>query len=485
MTPLIWILIWLLRALSGTCALPDPVNVNLSSNHFIHLLTWAPGLGTPPGVHYRVMIKDFRSGLPWKEVAGCEHVQSPLVCNLTKDFSEIDNIYYYQVYAVLGNQSSNSIGNPKGFLPIDNTYLDPPKVTVRACNGTLCVDLRPPIGSLEDIYNKFTYALIITSKGRAYTMHTKSLKGEVLKDLAPGRQYCVSVQILGNEERTAKNSSYSQPHCASTSANPTAGTIDVLVAVCAAVVLMFLCVSLLFHTGYICLKPPLPDVLISIKHQEHHLPEPDCKERFSPVQVLPPSGCDDSEVETEAEGTSCSGEAEYETRRGTEAALTSRDSLSSSASSSGPNKSYHTSSSADLPSPGETLSICPLSPLSLSDNRLPDLDRGRSQALDPRSSLSSERSAGMVEGLLPMEEEEEGCLEISLLSVTLGGREEVRPLVDVAGPEPQGASVRDSPDPTTPFLPSVVEFWAPEPVSTQTHVSTADMEEESQCYLRR
>lgn len=34
--------------------LPQPVNLKLTSNHFIHMLNWEPGPGTPPGVSYQV-----------------------------------------------------------------------------------------------------------------------------------------------------------------------------------------------------------------------------------------------------------------------------------------------------------------------------------------------------------------------------------------------------------------------------------------------
>lgn len=36
--------------------LPLPVNLNLTSVSFIHMLTWEPGPGTPAGVHYNVTV---------------------------------------------------------------------------------------------------------------------------------------------------------------------------------------------------------------------------------------------------------------------------------------------------------------------------------------------------------------------------------------------------------------------------------------------
>lgn len=51
---------------------------------------------------------------------------------------------------------------------------------------------------------------------------TKSLRRRVLEDLAPGRVYCVSVRF--SDSLLSRESSYSQPQCASTSSINTAGT---------------------------------------------------------------------------------------------------------------------------------------------------------------------------------------------------------------------------------------------------------------------
>ena len=60
-----------------------------------------------------------------------------------------------------------------------------------------------------------------------YSEEMTSLKEKVLNNLAPGREYCVSVRIRDSEERSNKNSSYSQPHCAFTAAKYNAGTLCV------------------------------------------------------------------------------------------------------------------------------------------------------------------------------------------------------------------------------------------------------------------
>ncbi|CDQ85234.1 unnamed protein product [Oncorhynchus mykiss] len=265
MSPVIWMVTWLLQAHSAMCDLPAPVNVTLSSRHFVHQLRWDPGSGSPRNVSYRVMIFSSRGGQSWEVVAGCEHVESPLVCNLTKAFSSRSQTYYNRVFAVSGNEVSPP-GNQIGFKPIDGTLLDPPVVSVKACGSTLCVNLRPPVDGLWDVYDSFRYSLSIRSSrhGAKYSEEMTSLKEKILNNLAPGREYCVSVRIRDSEERSNKNSSYSQPHCAFTAAKYNADA-EISVVLCLLVLSGLLTTTLLFHTGFICLRRHLPEVLVSYR----------------------------------------------------------------------------------------------------------------------------------------------------------------------------------------------------------------------------
>ncbi|XP_041699614.1 uncharacterized protein LOC121536423 [Coregonus clupeaformis] len=527
MTPVIWLVAWLLQAHSAMCDLPAPVNVTLSSSHFVHLLKWDPGPESPGGVYYLVKVcSDGMVGEPWEVVAGCEHVEFPLECNLTKAFSSRNHIYYNQVFTVLGNQVSLP-AYQNGFKPITDTHLDPPVVSVRACDSTLCVGLRPPVDGLRDLYDRFHYKFNISSStrlGATFSVQTESLKGVILKDLAPGREYCVSVSILDNQEIRTKSSSYSQPHCAFTAAKETADT-EISVVLCL-LVLFGLCAALLVHTGFICLRQPLPEVLSSIQHKEENLhPVPYDEERCLSGHVVPPSppsgstgkdGASDEEGEGETEGERSSGGGQGYKTRGITADLTSRNPLSSSSSSSSSRtevflhpypkahfSAYPTATSTDTQTTAETESNRPHVPvfitsdqqptslhrpdrlsMSLSNNhplskpsqtsQLPESAWCASRGQVLSFSLSSERDTGNVEGLHPGEEEEEegSCLDVNLLSVTLSRHEEMM--------EPEHLSVGEPPEPTTPFLPSDTKCWAPEPVTTQTHTATSEVEEEEE-----
>lgn len=42
---------------SGIVLVPAPVNVDVLSNNFIHILRWSPGNGTQPGTVYNVNVR--------------------------------------------------------------------------------------------------------------------------------------------------------------------------------------------------------------------------------------------------------------------------------------------------------------------------------------------------------------------------------------------------------------------------------------------
>ena len=61
-------------------------------------------------------------GTLWVPVAGCQHVQSPLVCNLTKAFSVRDQQYFTRISALLDSQPATVVILPV-FEPIKNSKL--------------------------------------------------------------------------------------------------------------------------------------------------------------------------------------------------------------------------------------------------------------------------------------------------------------------------------------------------------------------------
>uniref|UniRef100_A0A667Z187 Fibronectin type-III domain-containing protein n=1 Tax=Myripristis murdjan TaxID=586833 RepID=A0A667Z187_9TELE len=279
--------------------LPTPYNVKVNSSHFIHLLTWEPGPGTPREAYYNVSVCSAH-GTSWEPVSGCEHVKQPLLCNLTEAFPDLEMAYYISVTAALGDQASQP-AYQNDFVPLRDTDLDLPLLTVTPCDRDLCVSLHPPVEHLRKVYDSFHYNLSVKSSS---FFETTSLKGEILKNVAPGRQYCVSVS-LSKKNTVRAVSNFSQPQCVSTTGIHSADA-QVSAGLCLFVVLILVILGLLVQTKYICLREPLPAVLTSIKHTEEMLvPSPCCTTSYSLIHIeptLPSRGETDNNMSDDSDG---------------------------------------------------------------------------------------------------------------------------------------------------------------------------------------
>ncbi|XP_060944082.1 interferon alpha/beta receptor 2-like [Limanda limanda] len=264
MTPFIWMLTWLLQILLAMSELPPPVNLILTPSH---MLKWQPGPQTPTGVYYNVTIITDK-GTSWVPVAGCENVHYPLVCDLTGAFYDQREVHFVRVVTVQEGQASQAVIH-SGYIPFKDTQLDLPHLTVTTCGRNLCVDLHPPMEHRREIYDTLSYKLKIecNSAERAkFFKDIRSLRRQILEDLAPGRQYCVSICILDKLESKASN--YSQPVCSSTSGIYTADQW-LSAVLCSLLMLGLVILVILVITGSICLKRrPLPLVLTTINHLE-------------------------------------------------------------------------------------------------------------------------------------------------------------------------------------------------------------------------
>ncbi|XP_026232130.1 interferon alpha/beta receptor 2-like isoform X2 [Anabas testudineus] len=252
--------------------LPQPVNLTLTSKHFHTELKWEPGPGTPRGVCYNITFNTDRE-VSWRPVPGCQLVQYPLVCNLTKVFSDPNKTYLSQVITLLGTQKSQP-ASYSGFKLIRDSQLDLPLLTVTPCDMSLCVELQLPMlykldmsQHYRDIYNSsLTYKLRIDSNNAEvqFQEDIRYLQKFIVTPVVPGRLYCVSVCFL--DRLLPKLSNYSQPVCAFI---PGIFYADpwISAGLCVLVIFGVVVVAFLFSTGSICLsKRPLPLVLTSVLH---------------------------------------------------------------------------------------------------------------------------------------------------------------------------------------------------------------------------
>ncbi|XP_048878405.1 cytokine receptor family member b2 isoform X2 [Brienomyrus brachyistius] len=221
------------------------------------MLTWDEGPNSTDGLCYTVKYHILNSGM-WKTVSGCECVLLPITCNLTEAFSDIEESYYTEIIAILGNNTSRKV-MLKSFIPKEDTFLDPPLLFLSSFVDSMRVDLKPPYDSLLSVYEMFTYTLTIvsTKNGFQFFEETTGLKGAVLPNLEPDAEYCVTVSI-----KNRKNT-YNRTQCASTALlyNPEKEIANVSFFL---LLIPFFFVFKYCYTSFFS-KPSLPNVLKSVK----------------------------------------------------------------------------------------------------------------------------------------------------------------------------------------------------------------------------
>ncbi|XP_038575690.1 uncharacterized protein LOC119903522 [Micropterus salmoides] len=483
MTALIWMLTWLLQVLPAVSELPQPVNLDLTSVHFSHMLKWEPGPGTPPGVYYHVSVNTER-GTSYVPVSGCERVQHPLVCNLTEACSKPEQVYIINVTALLDSQASKAV--QRRFKPIRDTQLDLPLLTVTPCGSGLCVDLQPPLEHLRKSYEALQYKLKITSHSgdKAQFMDT-NLGTKNVTDLARGRQYCVAVCFSDSLEPRVSN--YSQGVCAVT---PAIFTADQLISavLCLLVMSAVVVVALLISTGFICLMGrPLPLVLTSVHHIEEVLVVAYRSTSLSSLLNLkakaPSSGekrshetlSDQSDGESVTETPGGSRGGDYKLRVGINLLSSSSSSSSSSTLSDHltselePPPSFHTSQTSDFFNPQPE-------PLTLTETHS---NAGLSPHPPSAPCPPADTDSYTVERTEPNEDE-----EVNLLTLTFGRHEEEveeKALLDMAEVEPESSSASSVCEViynSTPVLPS--QMWDTEEVPIETVSCSVSEEEEEE-----
>ncbi|CAN9498051.1 unnamed protein product [Ophioblennius macclurei] len=339
---------WLPLVLSAVVKLPKPVNVAIISEGFSHVVKWKPGPGTPVQAYYSVSIATDRMASD-NLVPGCERVQHQLLCNLTEAFSDPMQTYITMVKAVLDEQSSYPAVASR-FTPLN--HMRPPLLTVTPCGRDLCVALEPPIERYREVYSSLNYHLRIESRGKddtQFLVETQSLRGKTLKDLTPGRQYCVSVSFWDILEETKSN--FSKPVCAYT---PAVISADPWIAagLCLLVIAAAIAVAMLVLAGFCCLRNKLfPSVLTSISHTEEDVLVP-CNVSLSSLWTVKvndtekesrSSSPDHSDQEYTAEDSAQSTGSAYQLKRDMASFL------STSSSSSGQPESTHTHSIQQVP----------------------------------------------------------------------------------------------------------------------------------------
>ncbi|KAF5903288.1 interleukin-20 receptor subunit alpha-like isoform X1 [Clarias magur] len=234
---------------------PAPVNLTMSSQHFIHLLTWEPGPGASKDLLYDVTFCVY--GSEWKTVDGCAAVNH-LQCNLTDAFSDLKEVYYINVTAISETDRSTPVSYPP-FTPVFDTLLELPSLRISPFNKTLCVYLQSPSERLHSVYDEFKYTLNITNdKGAQFQRTTKGLD-TVYLEVVPGVEYCVSVNITNQKVSAGK-----QAVCSSVPAAENSMDVVITVFLCLLVLGVALLITRSVLKRFLCVAR-LPLVLSSFQ----------------------------------------------------------------------------------------------------------------------------------------------------------------------------------------------------------------------------
>ncbi|XP_042351280.1 cytokine receptor family member b1 [Plectropomus leopardus] len=273
-------------------SLPAPVNLNISSVNFHHVLRWDPGPGTPPGTQYKII----------RRVNKKKQKQLPYS---TETFYILKLPRYQVEYGLTVQAFYNQTWSPESsklfFTPFEDTKIGPPGVSLAGCGNCIQINISLPeaekrskIIDIEKIYDvKFIIywkKIKDTDKDIGKDSDTKTAKCVITEDksytlsnLQTGMKFCVQVHI---EINVNKHTVPSPWKCTFTSIVDSSKNPVVLGAVAALLIFAFgtLMTSMfcLHYTGFLCkLRETLPEVLIEALSQGYIL----TPERMIPSKI--------------------------------------------------------------------------------------------------------------------------------------------------------------------------------------------------------
>uniref|UniRef100_A0A8B9QHA7 Tissue factor n=1 Tax=Apteryx owenii TaxID=8824 RepID=A0A8B9QHA7_APTOW len=246
-----------------------PLNLQMKSHNFQHVLSWQAGSDLTVPTHYRVLYTD-RS--KWKTAEQCSDI-TQLLCNLTEDFKDVSIRYSTLVQSFVGTEVFNS--SAFHFMPFTDTFLGPPEVNISSCPNCINITVKLPTShfrknekllSLIDIYEELDYEIILKTRDgqhkRPRERTTREIFNTVIEDLYPNRNYCVSVMVSASLN---KNSISSAWKCvtADSITQQDYHIATITGAVCFSLMIIVI-MSCMYAGGFILQKKSLPHTLVFI-----------------------------------------------------------------------------------------------------------------------------------------------------------------------------------------------------------------------------
>ncbi|KAL3056734.1 hypothetical protein OYC64_019256 [Pagothenia borchgrevinki] len=223
-------------------SLPAPSKVSISSLNMEHTLSFLPGPGTPPDARFTVQVLRLRKS-QWRLLAKCAQLTAGQKCNLTRAFKDRYEQYQARVQAFTPSQTSNWTVSGK-FLPLTDTVLGPPDVSLSGCGNCLLLRLGAPLAM--EFSPTYRVHVQRTRDGVQFNLSLPYKEETVITYLQPGVEYCVTVSFWSSFN---KNTVSSAPHCAFTSPPPSRSSYVVILGLLAAVCTLGLLLILLHFYG--------------------------------------------------------------------------------------------------------------------------------------------------------------------------------------------------------------------------------------------
>ncbi|XP_051840914.1 interferon alpha/beta receptor 2 isoform X2 [Antechinus flavipes] len=250
--------------LSSSCtSLEMPVKddiLMMTSHNFQHILSWNLSSNAIIPTHYTVSYIIMSANIDWKAVEKCTNITKSS-CNMT-DIYEIHETYLTSVTGF--NSKEKLFECVFEFLPITDTIIDPPEVSVFYLKDAINVTVHFP-ESLSEIKNKEKelFSLVII-KVKSHDMSEEELRIEmddrenvtiVIDPPIPNSNYCISAQW----ETFSNNVPQSPLKCFMLSPNQESDSeeiiaIPLIFAACFIIFPIIIFVIFLKKTEYICKK---------------------------------------------------------------------------------------------------------------------------------------------------------------------------------------------------------------------------------------
>ncbi|KAG9329962.1 hypothetical protein JZ751_028501, partial [Albula glossodonta] len=327
--------------------------------------------------------------------------------NLTTNLTSVRMQYKLQVRALSrGQQSPWSL--PHTFIPIRQTVLGPPEVSVSGCGDCLRLNISFPRGrapqSILEIYKEFEFSIFWKRHGESQSQkETTMLSQREINHLHRGVKYCVQVQPKNTYNKNILPSNWTFP--------------AVLASVSVSLILVGGALLALVYTGFLCkTKTSLPRTLTSLLRWYPLIVDDTV---LDPVSLVSELGGNGAKAHQQRDGGASDEDEEEEEVEGED-------------------KGYETRSmGAGLSSASERSSATPLTSHISTPEDSGNCSTCRSVAEEMGDPLSAERlgqreretegawtSKGVEEEEDQQEEEPGSCGDINLLSVTLAAQEE-------------------------------------------------------------